>query len=161
NGGNGSETFSVTANGTRVRLDRVNPAPFFVDIGTSESLVVNANGGNDVITAGNGLATIIQLTLDGGAGGRPITGGGGDDMLFGGDGNDLINGGRGNDIAVMGNGDDVFVWNPGDGSDVVEGQAGNDAMIFNGANIGEAIDLSANGSRLLLARNVGNVTMDT
>ena len=28
NGGNGNETFTVTANGTRVRLDRIDPAPF-------------------------------------------------------------------------------------------------------------------------------------
>src|SRR6266567_7987932 len=32
NGGNGAEVFSVTPNGTRVRFDRVNPAPFFLDI---------------------------------------------------------------------------------------------------------------------------------
>ena len=28
NGGNGAEQFTVTANGTRVRFDRVDPAPF-------------------------------------------------------------------------------------------------------------------------------------
>ena len=60
----------------------------------------------------------------------------------------------------MGAGDDTFVWNPGDGSDIVEGQDGNDTMQFNGANIDENIDLSANGSRLRLTRDVGNVTMD-
>ena len=41
NGGNGAESFTVTPNGTRVRFDRVTPAPFFIDIGTSENLVVN------------------------------------------------------------------------------------------------------------------------
>ncbi len=35
NGGNGAEVFSATANGTRVRFDRVNRAPFAIDIGTS------------------------------------------------------------------------------------------------------------------------------
>jgi len=44
NGGNGTEQFTTTANGTRVRFDRVTPAPFALDIGTSENLVVNANG---------------------------------------------------------------------------------------------------------------------
>ena len=39
NGGNGAEQFTATANGTRVRFDRVNPAPFSIDIGTSEKLV--------------------------------------------------------------------------------------------------------------------------
>ena len=41
NGGNGAEVFTVTANGTRVRADRINPAPFALDIGTTENLVVN------------------------------------------------------------------------------------------------------------------------
>src|SRR5882757_4622305 len=43
NGGNGAETFTITANGSRVRFDRVSPAPFSLDIGTTENLVVNAN----------------------------------------------------------------------------------------------------------------------
>ena len=34
NGGNGAEQFTATANGTRVRFDRINPAPFSIDIGT-------------------------------------------------------------------------------------------------------------------------------
>ncbi len=146
NGGNGAEDFTITANGTRVRFDRVDPAPFSLDIGTTENLVLNANGGDDVITAGNGLAGLIQLTIDGGAGNDTITGGDGNDMLLGGDGNDLVSGGRGNDAALLGAGDDTFVWNPGDGSDTVEGQAGFDTLLFNGANVNENIDISANGS---------------
>src|SRR5262249_16035103 len=68
--------------------------------------------------------------------------------------------GTGNDVAFLGAGNDKFVWNPGDGSDMVEGQAGSDTLVFNGANINENIDISANGSRVRLARDVGNVTMD-
>ena len=60
----------------------------------------------------------------------------------------------------MGAGNDTFVWNPGDGSDTVEGQGGTDTLQFNGSNVNENIDLSANGSRLRLSRDVGNVTMD-
>ncbi|HTO81093.1 MAG TPA: calcium-binding protein [Methylomirabilota bacterium] len=160
NGGNGSETFTITPNGTRVRFDRVTPAPFFLDIGTTENLVVNANGGDDVITAANGLAPLIQLTLDGGAGNDTITGGDGNDQLRGGDGNDLVVGGRGNDVAQLGAGDDTFVWNPGDGSDVVEGQDGTDTLLFNGANVNEKIDISANGTRARFTRDVANITMD-
>jgi Ca2+-binding RTX toxin-like protein len=63
-------------------------------------------------------------------------------------------------VAFLGAGDDTFVWNPGDGSDVVEGQGGHDTLQFNGSNANENIDLSANGSRLRLFRDVGNVTMD-
>ena len=160
NGGNGAENFTITPNGTRVRFDRVTPAPFFLDIGTTENLVVNANGGDDVITAGNGLSTLIQLTLDGGAGNDTITGGDGNDQLRGGDGNDLVVGGRGNDAAQLGAGDDTFVWNPGDGSDVVEGQDGTDTLQFNGANISEKIDISANGTRARFTRDVAAITMD-
>ncbi len=60
----------------------------------------------------------------------------------------------------MGAGDDTFVWNPGDGSDTVEGQAGFDTMLFNGANINEKIDISANGSRVRFTRDVASITMD-
>ncbi len=160
NGGNGAETFTVTPNGTRVRFDRTDPAPFSLDIGTTENLVLNANGGDDVFTAGNGLASLISITVDGGAGNDHITGGDGNDKLIGGDGNDTIIGGRGTDTLTGGGGDDTFVWNPGDGSDVIEGQGGRDTLQFNGANVNEKIDLSANGSRLRLSRDVGNVTMD-
>jgi Ca2+-binding RTX toxin-like protein len=160
NGGNGTESFTATANGTRVRFDRVSPAPFTLDIGTAESLVVNANGGDDNFTAGNGLAPLIQIVVDGGVGNDTLVGGDGADVLIGGDGNDVIVGGRGNDVAFMGAGDDVFVWNPGDGSDVVEGQDGADAMVFNGANVSEHIDISANGSRLRFTRDIANIVMD-
>jgi Ca2+-binding RTX toxin-like protein len=161
NGGNGAEIFTVTPNGTRVRFDRTTSAPFSIDIGTSENLVLNANGGDDTFTGSNGLANLIQITADGGAGNDTLTGGDGNDQLLGGDGNDVVNGGRGNDTAVLGAGDDTFVWNPGDGNDAVEGQDGVDTLQFNGANINEKIDLSANGPRLRLTRDIANVTMDT
>jgi Ca2+-binding RTX toxin-like protein len=60
----------------------------------------------------------------------------------------------------MGAGDDTFVWNPGDGSDIVEGQSGNDTMLFNGSNVNEQINVSANGPRVRFTRDVGNVVMD-
>jgi Ca2+-binding RTX toxin-like protein len=82
-------------------------------------------------------------------------------VLFGGDGNDLIIGARGNDVAQMGAGNDTFVWNPGDDNDVLEGQSGTDTMQFNGANIAEAIDVSANGGRVRFTRNIAAVVMDT
>jgi Ca2+-binding RTX toxin-like protein len=160
NGGNASERFTVTPNGSRVRFDRTDPAPFSIDIGTSENLVVNMNGGDDTFTGTNGLASLISLTVDGGAGNDTITGGDGNDTLLGGDGNDTLIGGRGSDRLVGGAGDDTFVWNPGDGSDTIEGQGGSDTLQFNGANINETFDLAANGNRLRLTRDVGTVTMD-
>src|SRR5262245_6979777 len=161
NGGNGSETFTITANGSRVRFDRTDPAPFFLDIGTTENLDLNANGGDDGITASNGLAGLIQLTLDGGAGNDRITGGDGNDLLIGGDGNDIVDGGRGNDTAQLGTGDDEFIWDPGDGSDVVDGGDGFDTLLFDGANVSENIDISAaKGGHALFTRDVANITMD-
>ena len=105
------------------------------------------NGGNDTFTGSNGLATLIKLTVDGGTGDDTINGGDGADLLIGGDGNDTIDGNRGDDTAIMGDGDDTFIWDPGDGNDTIEGQVGNDTMLFNGANIGEIFDVSANGQR--------------
>ena len=63
-------------------------------------------------------------------------------------------------MAFLGAGNDAFVWNPGDDNDTVEGQAGIDRLDFNGANIAENIDISANGGRVLFTRDVANVTMD-
>jgi Ca2+-binding RTX toxin-like protein len=160
NGSNAAENFTVAPNGTRVRFDRTSPGPFTLDIGTTENLVVNMNGGDDTFTGSNGLAALINLSVDGGAGNDTIIGGDGNDRLVGGDGNDTIIGGRGSDVMIGGAGDDTLVWNPGDGSDVVEGQGGHDTLQFNGANASEKIDLSANGSRLRLSRDVGNVVMD-
>jgi Ca2+-binding RTX toxin-like protein len=160
NGGNGSETFTITANGTRVRFDRVTPAPFSLDIGTTENLVVNANGGDDVITAGNGLANLIHLTIDGGDGNDTITGGDGNDTLLGGNGDDVVIGGRGSDTALLGAGNDTFIWNPGDGNDVVEGQDGTDTLVFHGANVSEKINISANHGRVAFTRDVANIAMD-
>ncbi len=160
NGGNGAELFSVTANGARVLLERTDPAPFNVDIGTTERLVVNLNGGNDSFSTTGDLATLIQLTVDGGAGDDTILGGNGNDVLLGGDGNDFIDGNQGSDTAQLGAGDDVFQWDPGDGSDVVEGQAGFDTLQFNGSGGDETIDIFASGEHATFLRNVGSVTMD-
>ncbi|HET7047832.1 MAG TPA: calcium-binding protein [Solirubrobacteraceae bacterium] len=160
NGGNGAEQFTTTANGARVRFDRVTPAPFSIDIGTSENLNVNMNGGDDHFSATGNLAALIKLTVDGGAGNDTLLGGNGGDVLLGGDGNDFVDGNQGNDVALLGAGDDTFQWDPGDGSDTVEGQQGHDTMLFNGSNVNENMDVSANGSRVRFARNVGNITMD-
>src|SRR5689334_23405902 len=143
NGGNGAEQFTATANGTRVRFDRLNPAPFSIDIGTSENLVVNANGGDDSFSATGNLAALINIVVDGGAGNDTLRGGNGNDVLLGGDGNDFVDGNQGNDTAFLGAGDDTFQWDPGDGSDIIEGQSGSDSMAFNGANIAEHMTIAA------------------
>ena len=103
NGGNGSEIFAVTANGARVRFDRLDPAPFSLYIGTTENLVLNMNGGDDSFSATGNLAALISITVDGGTG---------NDTILGSNGNDLIDGQQGNDVAFLGAGNDVFQWIP-------------------------------------------------
>src|SRR5262245_44774181 len=160
NVGNGGEVFTVTANGNRVRFDRLDPGPFFLDIGTTENLVVNMNGGNDTFNASGNLAALIKVTVDGGAGDDTIIGSNGDDTLRGGADNDFIDGQQGNDAIFLGSGNDVFQWDPGDGSDLVEGGDGTDTMVFNGSAGNEAFTASANGERVVFTRNVGTIVMD-
>jgi Ca2+-binding RTX toxin-like protein len=126
----------------------------------SDRLVVNGLGGNDTLSGG-ALASVMQLTLDGGIGNDTINGGNGADTLLGGDGNDTVDGNGGNDTFFLGNGNDTAVWDPGDGSDIVEGQEGTDTLQFNGAAGPEIFAASSNGGRLFFTRNVGNIVMDT
>ena len=142
NGTAGDDTIKVVNSGRR---SSVNGLAAQVTIagrrGANDTLIVNGLGGDDTIDASGLKAGHVNLTLNGGDG---------DDLITGSAGNDLVIGGRGNDVALLGAGDDTFVWNPGDGSDIVEGQAGTDTLQFNGANINENIDISANGGRVRL-----------
>ena len=116
--------------------------------------------GADTINGQNGIGTLTHLTLDGGAGDDTLRGGDGADLLLGGSGDDFVDGNIGADTALLGAGDDRFQWDPGDGSDTVEGQGGSNALSFNGSNTAENIDVSANGSRVRLTRNVAAIAMD-
>ena len=136
------------------------PAGLPIDVVNAEALAVESLAGNDTLNAGLGLAALIQLTLDGGAGNDTINGGDGNDTLRGGTENDAIDGNRGADTGLLGSGDDSFTWDPGDGSDKVEGEAGTDTLVFNGAGVAENFDFSANGNRLKLFRDAANITMD-
>src|SRR6266542_3394503 len=139
NGGSINEAFTAAPNAGRVRLDRTVPTsgPYSVDIGSTENLVLDMAAGDDTFTGSNGLAALIQITVDGGPGNDELNGSDGADILIGGPGKDVIDGNRGNDVALMGHGNDVFIWDPGDGSDV-----------------------SANGGRARFTRDVANITMD-
>jgi Ca2+-binding RTX toxin-like protein len=137
------------------------PGGLPIDVVNAEALAIESLAGNDTLNAGLGLATLTQLTLDGGAGNDAIKGGDGNDTLRGGGENDAIDGNGGADTALLGAGDDSFVWDPGDGSDKVEGEAGSDTLVFNGAGAAENFDFSANGNRLRFFRTQGAITMDT
>jgi Ca2+-binding RTX toxin-like protein len=162
NGTGGNDTITITPNAGAVDVTGLAAA---VKIERSEAAndLLNVNGldGNDTISGAAGLAALIKLTIDGGAGDDTINGGDGAESLAGGDGNDSIDGNGGADVALLGAGNDTFVWDPGDGSDVVEGgQDGADTMVFNGAGVAENFDVSANGERVRFFRDPGNITMD-
>jgi Ca2+-binding RTX toxin-like protein len=152
NGTNLADDIDITAIGSVVDVDGP-PAEVRIDHSeaANDKLTVNGLGGADNITAGPGLAALIQLVINGGT---EV------DVLTGGDGNDRIVGQQQNDQMFGGAGNDTLVWNPGDGNDLVEGQAGTDTMEFNGAGVAEVFDLSANGPRLRFTRNIANIVMD-
>ena len=136
--------------------------PLSVDVSTNVvMLAINGLDGPDTITGSGNVAGLgIPITMDGGEGDDIILGSNASETLIGGPGDDFIDGNQGNDFVLLGEGNDTFQWDPGDGSDTVEGQGGSDRLLFNASNAGENIDLSANGPRLRLFRNVGNVTLD-
>jgi Ca2+-binding RTX toxin-like protein len=72
NGSATAEIMTITANAPRVTFFR-NVGTITMDIGTTEALVVNALGGDDVVTAGANLAALIPgVTIDAGAGADTI-----------------------------------------------------------------------------------------
>src|SRR5882672_5367281 len=156
-GSDGNEVMNIADNGTHVLLTR-DLGNVTMDLNSIESVVINANGGNDSIN-GSGLSALTSLTIDGGTGNDTIIGGAGNDQLIGGDGDDIITGGRGSDVARLGNGNDRFIWNQGDGSDSVDGQGGFDTLEFNGAAAAENTTISANGEHVTLFRDLGAITM--
>jgi predicted lipoprotein with Yx(FWY)xxD motif len=162
NGTNGADAIKVAGDPSGVNVSGLKAQVAIQHQEPTDQLEVHGLAGADSIDASGLAAGAIALTLDGGAADDTIAGSQGVETLIGGDGNDVIDGNKGNDTALMGAGDDVFVWDPGDGSDIVEGGDGrNDIMRFNGAPAAEQFTLSANGNRLRLFRDVGNVTMDT
>ncbi len=134
---NGSDTqgdeFTIAPDGDRVAFARENLVPFTLDIGSSEVLDVNGLGGDDTITGSEGLAGLIELDLDGGAGNDTIAGGDGDDLITGGEGDDTLTGNLGDDEVTGDVGDDLIVWNAGDGNDVIDGGEGVDIVELNGS----------------------------
>ena len=150
-GSNAADTTTITQSGQDILVNGLSAAVSISGQEAGDRLQINGQGGDDIINASGLAAGRILLTLNGGLG---------DDVITGSAGNDLVNGGDGDDLALLGAGDDTFVWNPGDDNDIIEGQADFDTLEFNGANIAENIDISANGGRALFTRNIAAVTMD-
>ena len=93
NGGNAAEHFVVSANGQRVTATRDTGAPFFLDIGTSETLDLNANGGNDSVDVNGGLAALIKVDVN--------LGDGDDSVRTRNDSSELVDGAAGTDSAQV------------------------------------------------------------
>ena len=155
-----AEVFTATANGTRVRFDRISPAPFSLDIGTSEKLVLNANGGDDSFSATGDLAALINITVDGGTGNDTLLGSNGADQLIGGDGNDFIDGQQGNDVIQLGAGDDTFQWDPGDDSDTVDGGRATTMWSSTAPISARTLPCRPTGRTCSFTRDVAAITMD-
>jgi len=105
-------TLTAGANG-RLRFDRTNLVPFFVDFSGTETVNLQPGAGDDKVIIGNltGVGAIQQILIDGGTGNDLIdasanllkrvsiiaNGGQGNDTIIGGAGTDVLNGGDGND----------------------------------------------------------------
>src|SRR6185312_5292883 len=174
----GNDKIGLALSGSAVAVTGLSAQVTVDHFDTFDQLTVSGLAGNDRIDATKLATSTLALLLDGGDGNdtmlggaaqEVLLGGNGDDSLAGGDGSDFligdngddtVNGGRGDDVALLGAGDDLFTWAPGEGSDIVEGQDGFDTLAFIGAGTDENFDLSANGGRVRLARDVGTITMD-
>ena len=152
NGGGGGEQFEVkpsVVNAGGARFERTGPTPpgpFNIEIVASETLDLNANGGDDTLTTANG-ALGIALDIDGGDGNDTLDGGDGPDLLAGGNNDDRLIGDNNalgtRDVSRGDAGNDTMVWNPGDGDDVNEGGEGTDTVEVNGGGGGEVFEVKA------------------
>jgi Ca2+-binding RTX toxin-like protein len=157
NGGAADEVFAVSANGTRARFDRVSPAPFTLDIGTTENLAVNPAGGADTVTVndltGTGLTHVsIDLASPPGSG----RGDGGADNV-------IVNGTNAADsITVAGNAGGVTVSGLAARVTITGAEAANDRLTINalgGDDRVSARGLSAGVIGLTLDGGDGNDTL--
>ena len=96
NGADADEKFTIKPSPTagRVLFDRLaapGPGPFSVDIGTTESLKLEANAGNDRIKGSKGVAGRIKTILNAGDGNDRVTGTDAIDAISLGKGSDIAN----------------------------------------------------------------------
>jgi Ca2+-binding RTX toxin-like protein len=147
--------------GGTIKLRRTNLGQFTFDAAT-ERFQVNGLGGDDAVTANDGVGAFTLLSVDGGTGVDTVNGSEGADLILGGEGNDVLSGGgggdrivgdRGGDTMNGGAGDDTLVWNNGDGTDVANGDAGRDDVEVNGAPAaGDVFTVQPNGALIRFDR---------
>ena len=145
----------------QILFRRTNLGQFTID-STTERFEVNGLGGDDSLTANDGVGARTLLSVDGGTGADTVNGSDGADLILGGEANDVLSGGggddrivgdRGNDTMNGGTGDDTLVWNNGDNTDVANGDAGRDDVEVNGAPAaGDIFTVQPNGARIKFDR---------
>ena len=155
------DVFTLEPNAGRIKFRRTNLVPFTFDAAT-ERFEVNGLGGDDSVSANDGVGALTLLSVDGGTGVDTVNGSEGPDLILGGEANDVLNGGggddrvvgdRGNDTMNGGTGDDTLVWNNGDGTDVANGDEGRDDVEVNGAPAaGDVFTVQPNGARIKFDR---------
>ena len=128
------EQYVITANGAippaaGCRNPPGEPTELRCNRASIAAIVVEANGGNDTITAGPGVRAYMLFSggtgfddltggsnadeLRGGPGADHLFGGAGPDQLFGDTGNDRLHGGTGKDVLRGGPGTDAVFGGPG------------------------------------------------
>ena len=154
----------------------------------SDSLTVNGNDGDDVISASDALsalftsnvfATVNRLVVNGNNGDDTLSGFGnlngnaGDDRLVGGSAPQLLTGGDGADTIYGGGGDDSL--NGGAGEDLFVGDAGNDTIdggdavgaiewdtiLVSGTSADDLIDINQTSATSVTHRVGSNTQVDT
>jgi Ca2+-binding RTX toxin-like protein len=108
------DVFSLEPNAGRIKFQRANLKTFTLDAST-ERFQVNGLGGNDSLTANDGVGALTLLSVDGGAGVDTVSGSDGPDLILGAEGNDVLSGHGGrDDVEVNGApaAGDVFTVQP-------------------------------------------------
>jgi Ca2+-binding RTX toxin-like protein len=129
NGTSGSDTINVTDNNGVVTVTGLATDVTITGFETTDHLVINGLGGDDVINAA-GLGASMLLTANGG------------------DGNDILVGGTGNDTLSGGAGDDILIG--GGGVDTLDGGTGNNTVLQGAANRNAAASDSALAANVAL-----------
>jgi hypothetical protein len=126
-------------------------------------VVVDGEGGDDLLEAGAGAAVI-----DGGAGIDSVLGGSAEDRLSGGPGDDLLAGGASDDTLAGNSGDDIIgdaaggedtlkggggddLMRGGTGDDTLNGGAGDDVLVS--GNGGDEVDTGTGRDRVIASKS--------
>jgi Ca2+-binding RTX toxin-like protein len=160
NAGAASNAITLSKTGSVVSVTGLSAKTTVAGFESTDSLIVNAQGGNDSINASALPFATLRLTLDGSGGNDKITGSKGEDGILGGTGNDTVAGGRGDDTVDLGAGNDLFLWTTGDGNDEVQGKGGFDTLRYSGNKSDEVIAIGGSGGDAFLDWNA-TVEVDT